>query len=238
MKILHPILFILVSAFALADNTFQQGIDAYHDSDYESASRAFETAVAVDETAAAHHNLALALYQSGKVSQAAWHLQRALLLEPNNEEYHFKLGALRQQLGLINQKPEWYELVSKALGPQAWILLLCVCFWMTLAAMLLPWISGCEAHLLIKAFRALGLTGLILACSALYLNRDLSRQGIVLADTPATLHAAPASAAPQTGLARPGERALAVDWHGDYIEIETEGGARGWIGSGKFKKLL
>ena len=35
--------------------------------------------------------------------------------------------------------------------------------------------------------------------------------------------------------ARPGERALVVDQHGDYVEIETEGDARGWINSELFK---
>lgn len=229
MKMISLCIFLLASASALASDAFQQGVDAYHDSEYATAASAFQEATADGETAAAHHNLALALYQAGKPGEATWHLERALRLEPKNEQYHFKLGALRQQLGLPSSRPDWYALASQILSQQSWIILLSIAFWLTLAAFCLPKASGCQVSLQIKAARAVGLLGLILAGTALYLNRDLPTQGIVLGDTQITLHAAPASAAPQIGLARPGERGQLVDKHGDYLEIKTEGGARGWI---------
>lgn len=238
MKILKLILTFTVGSLLFSQDTFQKGIDAYHDSEYETAIEAFEQAAAREETAAAQHNLALALYQAGKVGRAAWHLERAHLLDPGNESYYYKLGALRQQLGLFNTSPKWYELASKALSPQGWIILLVTCLWITLAAFLLPVMNGSRTSLPIKAVRALGLIGLVLASVALYLNRGLLSQGIVLANSPSALHAAPASAAPQTGLARPGERGIVVDQHGEYVEIETEGGASGWIHKNLFRKIL
>lgn len=237
MKMRHLILFFLSGASALADDAFQQGIEAYHNSEYATAANTFEKTVAANETAAAHHNLALALYQVGKPGEAVWHLERALRLEAGNEAYHFKLGALRQQLGLGTTKPEWYELASRGLSQQSWIILLAVSFWLTLAACCLPKADGCRVSLQIKALRILGLTGLALAGSALYLNRDLATRGIVLGDKQITLHAAPASAAPQIGLARPGERGQLVDQYGDYLEIETEGGARGWIEASHYRLI-
>ncbi|PXA04915.1 hypothetical protein DDZ13_02825 [Coraliomargarita sinensis] len=238
MKIRILLFFFLSGAAALAEDAFQQGIDAYHDSEYAEASRAFTEAVADKETAAAQHNLALALYREGKVSESVWHLERATLLAPENVEYQFKLGALRQQLGLPNARPEWHELASRILSQQGWIILLSTCFWLTLAAIWLPTAGGCRISLQIKAARTLGLIGLIVAAGALYQSRQLPTQGIVLGPSQVTLHAAPASAAPQVGLARPGERGQKVDQHGDYVEIKTEGGAQGWVRKQNYRRVL
>jgi tetratricopeptide (TPR) repeat protein len=238
MKIQHILILLLSSVAAMASEAFQQGITAYEDAEYSAASSAFEQALEANESAAAHHNQALALYQQGKPGQAAWHLERALLLEPMNESYHYKLGALRQQLGLNTAPPKWYAIASRTVSQPGWIILLSIACWLTLAALWLPSASGYRANLPIKAVRAIGLLALLAAGTALYLNRHLPSTGIVLSDTPATLHAAPAAAAPQTGIARPGERGQQIDQHGDYIQIQTEGGARGWIRAQDYRLLL
>lgn len=237
MKILYILIFFLSTSLTFAADAFQQGIDAYHESEYEAASSAFQQAVTAEETAAAQHNLALALYQTGKISESVWHLERAVLLDPLNKQYQFKLGALRQQLGLITLPPKWHAIATRALSQTSWILLLCVAFWITLAAFCLPQVAGTRPTLQMKALRLVGLIVAIIAATALYLNRHLAHQGIVLSETPATLHAAPASAAPQTGLARPGERCQAVDQYGDYLKVETEGGASGWIDAEQYRAI-
>ncbi|MFU8847380.1 MAG: hypothetical protein ACNA77_01505 [Opitutales bacterium] len=232
---LRYILLLLLSATALADDTFQKGLDAYHNAEYAASSQAFALSIEAGETAAAQHNRALALYREGKPGEAAWHLERAVLLDPKNESYQFKLAALRQQLGLPSARPEWYRLASQALSQRSWIILLSLAFWSTLAAFWLPRYSSRGPNLAIKALRLIGLIALLAAGAAHYLNRDLPNRGIVLAASAADLHAAPASAAPSTGLARPGERGRRIDHHKDYIQIETEGGARGWIAAESFR---
>lgn len=235
MKLRHLILFILTGLSGLAGETFQQGVEAYHDAEYAAAASAFSSEVEKEESAAAHHNLALALYQQGKISESAWHLERALLLEPKNKPYHFKLGALRQQLGLPVSRPEWHELASRMLSQRSWVVLLSISFWLTVAAIWLPKAGGRRISLQIKVARTAGLIVLIVAAAALYQNRHLSDYGIVLGESQITLHAAPAGAAPQVGLARPAERAQRVDQHGNYVEIETEGGARGWVETSHYR---
>lgn len=236
-------IFILTASAAAEEITeaeapFSAGIRAYENADYAAADRAFATAIADSESAAAHHNRALALFQQAQPGEAAWHLERALLLAPANDTYHYKLGILRQQLSLSAAPPKWYALASQALSPAGWILLLCLAGWIALAAYWLPRAARCPANLQIKVLRILGLLGLLTAASALGLNRKLPDTGIVLSATPVPLHAAPAAAAPQTGLGRPGERAQQIDQHGHYLQIETEGGARGWIHNEAFRLLL
>ncbi len=238
MKLRSILIFSLLAAFAHGDDAFQQGLAAYENSEYEVASRAFETAIATTGTGAAHHNLALALFQQGQHGEAAWHLERARLLKPGDEGYAFKLEALRQQLGLEDPAPAWHAAASQALSQRGWIILLSVCFWFTVAACCLPYAGGYRSNLPINAIRAVSLIGLLTASTALYLNRGLSQQGIVLSEAPATLHAAPAAAAPKVGLARPGERGQKIDQHGDYRQIKTEGGARGWINAAEYRLLL
>ncbi len=235
--------FILAASAATGEMTeakapFSAGITAYESADYAAADSAFATAIADSESAAAHHNRALALYQQAQPGEATWHLERALLLAPANDTYHYKLGILRQQLSLNAAPPKWYVLASQTLSPAGWILLLCLAGWIKLAACWLPRAASCPANLQIKALRVFGLLALLAAGSALGLNRKLPAAGIVLSATPAELHAAPAAAAPQTGLARPGERAQQIDQHGHYVHIETEGGARGWIHNEAFRLLL
>jgi tetratricopeptide (TPR) repeat protein len=219
----------------LTGDPFEEGIEAYQESEYDQAARSFEEAVAKEESGAARHNLALAYLQKGEPGEAVWQMERALQLEPTNEQYHFKLGALRQQLGLNAARPKWHLLAAQVISTQTWIVLLCLSFWVALAAFSLPRCGGLKARLPIKAIRAISLTVVVIASLALYLNRHLPTKGIVLADVPTDLHAAPASAAPQTGLARPGERGQVIDRFESFVEIETEGGARGWVADREFR---
>lgn len=221
----------------LADEALQRGIEAYHSSEYADAIDAFRESLAAGESSAAHHNLALALYREGKLSQSVWHLERAVLLQPNNKQYQFKLRTLRQQLGLSNESLPWYKIATGTLTQEEWIILLSISFWMAVTAFWLPAISGWRVGLPVKALRGASLFCLFVSACALYLLHPLSRRGIVLTDAPTTLRAAPAEAAPQTGIARPGERGQPLDHFGKYLEIETEGGARGWIEYDLFRRL-
>ena len=237
MKIRITFLMLFLGVSLSANPSFEEAVEAYHESDYATAAAAFEASISKEETGAARHNLALALYHQGDISGAVWQLERALQLEPSNEQFLFKLGALRQQLGLINQKPSWYQIASQSLSIQTWIIIFSVGFWMALAAYLLPKIGGKSGNLLIATARFAGISGIVLSSLALYLQRDQSVRGIILSESPIDLHAAPATAAPQVGLARPGERGKLLDTHNGYIEIQTEGGAVGWVSDRNFRQI-
>ena len=237
MRILISIFFIGISSLAAAESPFDVGIQTYEASEYEAAITAFEADLESAETAAARHNLALAYYQLGQPAEAVWQLERALRLAPHEEAYHYKLTALRGQLGLPPGKPDWWLLLSQSLSPGTWMLLLAGSFWIGLAAWLLPRLAGRSPGLPAKALRLLSSLALILGGTALFLQRDLAERGICLTENPTQLHAAPAAAAPQTGIARPGERAHPLERHNAYIKIRTEGGTEGWIEKTYFRLI-
>ncbi|MGB1127000.1 MAG: tetratricopeptide repeat protein [Opitutales bacterium] len=234
-RLLHILL--LATGSAIAGTPFQDGVEAYHESEYDASTKAFQEAVKDNETGAARHNLALAYYRIQRPGEAVWQLERALLLEPTSEQYRYKLGALRQQLGLVSERAAWHTLAGKLLSPQAWVILLTISFWLSVGSVLLPRVAGARANLSIQSARLLSGLGLIISLIAIILTWDQSKAGIVIAETPVDLCAAPASAAPRSGLARPGERGSIVDQFKDYVEIETEGGARGWIHAERFRAL-
>jgi tetratricopeptide (TPR) repeat protein len=218
-------------------DTFQSGIEAYQNAEYETAIAQFTAALKSNETAAARHNLGLSHFQLGAPAEAVWQLERAQLLAPYNADYRYKLAALRQQLGLLPSAPKWYALAAEALPTKVWLIVACSGVWGLLAACFLPRRSGLTAGIGIKFMRVLCIIALILSLTSIWLNQCRLQTGTVIADESVSLHAAPAAAAPQSGSARPGERGRILDQHNDFYSIETEGRARGWISKHAFRAL-
>ena len=227
----------LTSFASLHASDFQSGIEAYQNSEYTEAVSAFESALASEPSAAAHHNLGLSYFQLGESAKAAWELERAVRLDPLNESYLFKLGALRQQLGLYELPAEWWQSAARLLSQSAWILITSLSAWLLLAAIILPRISGKNRPIALKLAMGFAVVVLLLSSAALTILTTQQADGVVLSGDAVDLHHAPASAAPEAGVARPGERARLLDAHGDFLKIKTEAQITGWIQKDAFGRL-
>lgn len=228
---------LLALSHTLWADDFQNGLKAYESGDFTAAAQSFEKAAGTGETAAARHNLALSAYQSGQPAEAVWQLERALRIEPRNKEYRFKLGALRQQLGLPPGPPSWPEAAASTLPAPQWAWLSTLALWTALAAWILPAACKHKPGLGLRAARILGLCLFAAAIPALEFHRRAESNGIVTSMQSIELRAAPADAAPQTGLARPGERVRILDSHGDFHRVRTEGAASGWLTREAFRRI-
>lgn len=238
-----PLLYALtvIAVFAATSETdtpFQAGIEAYQNAQYKTAKTQFTAALELNETAAARHNLGLTQLQLDAPAAAVWQLERAQLLEPFNADYRYKLEAVRQELGLFAGSPKWTILASQTLSTKTWIIIATISFWVLLAALILPRISGTKISISLKALRLMSIGALILSIPSIWLNLRLLQSGTIITDEAACLHAAPASAAPESGTARPGERARILDQYNHFYEIETEGQATGWISKDEFRPLV
>lgn len=216
---------------------FQSGLDAYHEAKYAEASAAFDRSLESSENAATHHNLALSLYQQGQSADAVWQLERALRLAPLNKTYIFKLGALRQILGLFDTPTDWWQSAANMLTKSTWIWIACINFWIMIAALALPRAGGFQRPILLKLFSGIATVCLPLAVTALTIQITQQPSGIVISNEAVDLHHAPASAAPKAGVARPGERAYIIDQHNNFLKVETEAKITGWIQLDAFRKL-
>ncbi|MBT4758554.1 MAG: hypothetical protein HOO08_09215 [Opitutae bacterium] len=229
-----------VSAFAATSESntpFEGGIEAYQNAEYKTAKAQFSAALKTNETAAARHNLGLAHFQLNAPAEAVWQLERAQLLEPFNADYRDKLEAVRQELGLFAGSPKWTVLASAALPTKMWIVIATISFWTLIAILILPRINDTKIGISLKTLRFISIFALILSTPSIWLNLRLLQTGTVITDEATSLHAAPASAAPQSGTARPGERARILDQYKHFYEIETEGQATGWISKDAFRPL-
>lgn len=218
-----------ISLVPLQADDFQAGIEAYQNSNYAEAANAFTNALASEPSAAARHNLALSYFQMGAPAQAVFELERAVRLDPLNESYLFKLGALRQQLGLYAVPAEWWQSAARLLPPHSWIWITCISAWLLLASIILPCMAGKRRPAALKLLIGICIPGMLLPAMALFILHTLQADGVVLSEAATKVHHAPASAAPEAGLARPGERAHITDTHGDFLKIETEARITGWI---------
>jgi hypothetical protein len=118
-----------------------------------------------------------------------------------------------------------------------WIVIATISFWTLIAILILPRINDTKIGISLKTLRFISIFALILSTPSIWLNLRLLQTGTVITDEATSLHAAPASAAPQSGTARPGERARILDQYKHFYEIETEGQATGWISKDAFRPL-
>lgn len=241
LRILFCYLAATVAIFALSDDSeksFRSGIEAYEGGKYELATTKFNDALKINETAAARHNLGLTYFQMDRPAEAIWQLERALLLAPFNKNYREKLNATREQLGLMPITQKWYNVASQLLTPRNWMIIAVASFWLFLAAWILPRLGGFKKRPSVQFARLISLLVFALSLSALWLNSRMLQFGAILSDEATSLHAAPATAAPETGLVRPGERGRIIDQYNDFYQIESEGLTIGWISKDVFRPLV
>jgi len=231
------LLFLSALLSSIHADDFQSGLKAYHESKYAESTAAFDRSLESSESAATHLNLALSLYQQGQPAAAVWQLERALRLAPLNKTYIFKLGALRQMLGLYDTPTTWWQSAASILTKSTWIWIASISFWIVIAVLALPRIGGFQRPMFLKLSSGIAAACLLLAFAALTIQITQQPSGIVISNEAVNLHHAPASAAPEAGVARPGERAYIIDQHNDFLKVETEAEITGWIQIDAFQKL-
>lgn len=104
------------------DARINLGTALYQMSDLDEAQRAFESALAVDESnATAHFNLGCVLDDLEKPDEAIAHLRRSSELAPNHADTHFNLALLLEKRGKLGKSREhWASYVRlQPRGPWA-----------------------------------------------------------------------------------------------------------------------
>lgn len=222
---------------AVNGDAFERGITAYESKNYSEAIDAFEESNLESENAAANHNLALAYFSTGKPATAAWYLHRAVVQAPFDETYQFKLAALREHLGFIAREPAWYAMAPRIFSTSTWILLTSIVFWIMVAFWALPLLMEKKPNLFVTAGRLFMTLLCVLSLTAAYFQYQNSLQGVMISEESVDLTAAPASAAPKVGIARPGELAKITDEYKNFYHVKTEAAIIGWISKSAFRPL-
>ncbi len=226
------------AASANANADFRGGVKAYVKADYVNAAELFERSLRESESASARHNLGLTLFRQGKTGEAAWQLERALILEPLNVPYRTSLEALRGQLGLSRSGPNWLAIASGLLPLNTWLIAASVSFWLLAALIVLPRLAESRPRFIRRTAAWVCALVLLVSATAAFERNAFRHTGLFTTTEPAELRAAPAASAPVEGLARPAERARVKREHGGYFEVRTESGTTGWVSPADFRPLF
>jgi Tfp pilus assembly protein PilF len=96
-----------------------EGTKLLAEGDYEQAQERFKSALAADLFyGPAHNNLGLAYYHQEKYYLAAWELQYAANLMPNQADPRNNLGLVFEAVGKLDEAADWYQ-KALALEPEA-----------------------------------------------------------------------------------------------------------------------
>ncbi|MBQ1969805.1 MAG: tetratricopeptide repeat protein, partial [Paludibacteraceae bacterium] len=92
------IFFVLLAALAFAgQDKLNEANAKYKDGDFASAVSLYEEALKSGESATLYYNLGCAYYKLGKLGPAILNYERALLLDPHNEDTKYNLELLEKQ---------------------------------------------------------------------------------------------------------------------------------------------
>jgi hypothetical protein len=225
-----------------ADEAWRRGNDAYLRGDYAAAIAAYQE---LDRqglvSADLYFNLGDAHYRKGDVGRAIWAFERALGLDPDDDDARYNLAQARKaadrrahdKIEGADREPFWMRIVT-TLGPgtETWIFVVVyVAFFVTLAVLRLRR-RGASDHaraLLGAAAAILGvaalLSGALLAGRA-YLDRVPF--GVILPDAVAVKEGADPNYRTSFEL-HAGLRVRLLERDQDWLRIRLPNGLEGWV---------
>lgn len=250
------LLSIWSSVFAETDTTQTAVIDtttfAYANVMYEKGEfkKAADTYSALLEahghSATIYYNLGNCYYRMQMTGAAILAYERALLLEPGNEDIAYNLElANRRTRDVIETRPEslftigWRNLTT-ATHARAWGIWAIILFWLALAGWMLYQLPKFRAWQRIGFFSALVcLTfGVICLSAAIGRNRYDAQNdfGIVMSPS-AIIKSEPSETSTNLALVHEGFKFALVQHSTDWTEIRMPDGTKGWVLNQDFTKI-
>jgi tetratricopeptide (TPR) repeat protein len=228
------------------DETWRRGNDAYLHGDYAAAVTAYEE---IDRQGVVsgdlYFNLGDAYFRKGALGPAIWAFERALTLDPGDDDARFnldqvrKLAAKRAQDRIQGEEhePAWIRAVT-SMGPSlaTWlfVLLYVGCFVSLYARRK----SREDLRPTLGAITAMLATGALLAGALLYGRVQLEQTpfGVVLPDAVAVKEGADVNYRTSFDV-HAGLRVRIVERDQDWLRIRLGNGLEGWVRAGDVGKL-
>lgn len=135
------LLVTLLLAASAFDSTFDEGVTAYHNGDFDLAIQRFETLVQQDvSTPEVFYNLGNAYYRTSQLAAAIANYERALRLDPGNEDIRYNLDRARSRTERVLPRPassdweqtfffwhsDWPASRSRSVAAATWIFAWCL----------------------------------------------------------------------------------------------------------------
>ena len=247
-KFIYTIMFAALSLAVSAQTDKVAADSAYVKGDYKAAIEIYESLAANNgESADVYYNLANAYYKSENIAKAVLNYERALLLNPDDEDIRFNLELARSKT-VDKVAPEykfflmeWLESIINLLSISAWSVLAVVSFVVMLLTLLLFLFGKCVSTKktgFIIALFSLFIT-IFANLSALHRYHYLTeRNDAVIMEPSVTAKSTPSNSGTELFVIHEGRKVkISDDSMREWTEIELEDGNKGWIPSSSLERI-
>ena len=247
-KFIYTIMFAALSLAVSAQTDKVAADSAYVKGDYKAAIEIYESLVANNgESADVYYNLGNAYYKSENIAKAVLNYERALLLNPDDEDIRFNLELARSKT-VDKVAPEykfflmeWLESIINLLSISAWSVLAIVSFVVMLLTLLLflfgKSVSTKKTGFIIALFSRF--ITIFANLSALHRYHYLTeRNDAVIMEPSVTAKSTPSNSGTELFVIHEGRKVkISDDSMREWTEIELEDGNKGWIPSSSRERI-
>ena len=247
-KFIYTIMFAALSLAVSAQTDKVAADSAYVKGEYKAAIEIYESLAANNgESADVYYNLGNAYYKSENIAKAVLNYERALLLNPDDEDIRFNLELARSKT-VDKVAPEykfflmeWLESIINLLSISAWSVLAVVSFVVMLLTLLLflfgKSVSTKKTGFIIALF-SLFIT-IFANLSALHRYHYLTeRNDAVIMEPSVTAKSTPSNSGTELFVIHEGRKVkISDDSMREWTEIELEDGNKGWIPSSSLERI-
>ncbi|MDL2243325.1 tetratricopeptide repeat protein [Bacteroidales bacterium OttesenSCG-928-J19] len=244
-KVLFIVSLVLLSTNIWSQNLVVQADSAYIDSRFSDAVVLYEQAIEEGGASAQlYYNIGNSYYRLNKIAPAILNYERALLLDPANEDIKFNLGIAQLKTVDRIETPnrlflvDWYTDMQNLFSTDTWSYIAIGSFILLIACLVLFFFSRKSG--IKKLGFYIGLLMLIVCIlaniHAYRQQKELQAKNTAIIFSPTTtIKSSPDASGTDLFILHEGTKVKIKDKVGDWSEIETQDGSIGWIRSGEIE---
>ena len=232
---------IVVYTKAMADS-------AYAAADYAAAIHIYEHLLHTQgEAAAVYYNLGGAYYKAGDIARSILNYERALLMEPSNEDIQFNLELARSKAvdknAIVTELffVRWWKQFSAILSADGWAKCGIICFILLISCLTLFIFSKkSKTKKIIFIFALLSAIGTIVANVMATNQKEVMvlRENAIIMEPSVTIRSTPSVNGTELFILHEGKKVkIKDDSMKEWKEIEIEDGNIGWLPASAIERI-
>lgn len=244
------LLFLLLPIFSYANtpqSLFEQANAAYAKGQYQQAIEQYEAIIAEglssDEL---YYNLGNAYYKTNQIGKAVLNFERALVINPSDEDAIYNLTLLREQLpddlDVIGDffLEQWWQGFHTTFTATIWSALTVICLWLGVAGMII-WVLATTRGRKKQGFMG-GLLFLLFGLLFFFAaksqgNKELHSQQAIVMVTSIDLLNGPDENSTSLLTIHEGLKVKILDEIGNWWKVKLSNGEQGWLPKEKVEEI-
>lgn len=241
-RIVAFIALLTISSLVFAsvdDSLMQQGNAAYQSGDYDRAIRCYQEIVNHgNEGAILYYNMGNAYFKSKQTAEALLWYERALRLDPSNEDIKHNIAYANMQItDKIEVLPElfvvrWWNALSKSMTVTGWAVMAVVfgaLFALSIALMLVSRRRWLSVTAVVLAFISLLIAIFSLIFASKESKRYIQQPEAIVMQSVVNAKGTPDESGTSLFVIHEGLKVAVTDRVGTWVEIRLPNGEKGWV---------